>query len=292
MAAPGDPPLRTADPTRPGAALLPLLLPALPALAASGIVLSVAAVGAELWCVQAAAVGLAPLLAASFAVAANERRRVGIVLGCLALLALPLVLGGNGPQRWLRVGALSVYVAPIAIPVALVAAVGAARRGLARWSPVPAMLVAGALLLALQPDFAQAIALTVGVAFVLVGRARPLVDLVGLLPFVLACGWAASRPDPLVPVEHVELVFALAFARAPLAGLFVSLAAFVTVAWLAVRLAGIDRALLAVPAYYAVLLGISLSGITPAPLIGYGAGPWLGFGCALGMVAGLCRSRC
>jgi hypothetical protein len=89
----------------------------------------------------------------------------------------------------------------------------------------------------------------------------------------------------LVPVEHVELVFALAFARAPWAGLCVSLAALATIALLAFRLARIDRALLAVPAYYAVLFVVSLSGITPAPLIGFGAGPWLGFGCMLGMVA-------
>jgi hypothetical protein len=34
----------------------------------------------------------------------------------------------------------------------------------------------------------------------------------------------------------------------------------------------------AVAAYYAVLFACSVAGLTPAPLIGYGAGPLLGFG--------------
>ena len=34
----------------------------------------------------------------------------------------------------------------------------------------------------------------------------------------------------------------------------------------------------AVAAYHAVLFACSIAGLTPAPLIGYGAGPLLGFG--------------
>ncbi|MCU0866498.1 MAG: hypothetical protein MUC36_22160 [Planctomycetes bacterium] len=264
------------------AALLPLLLTALPVFGASLIVLALARVGIGVCYVQAAAIALAPVLAASVAAFSTERRSVGITLGCLALVALPLVTTGPGPQRWLHLGALSIYVAPIAIPVALVAAAAALREGR---GPQPLALAVLAWLLALQPDFAQVLALTAAAAFVLFGRERRLVDVVALLPFAFAGWWAASRPDPLLPVEHVELVFALAFARAPWAGLCVSLAALATVTLLAVRLARIDRALLAVPAYYAVLFVVSLSGITPAPLIGFGAGPWLGFGCMLGMVA-------
>ena len=267
------------------AALLPLLLTALPVFGASLIVLTLAGVGIGLWSVQAAAVALAPVLAASVAACSTERRMVGIALGCLALVALPLLVTGSGPQRWLPLGALSVYVAPIAIPVALVAAATALRDGPGRRSLVLVVLAGLALLLALQPDFAQALALTAAAAFVLVGRGRLLVDLVGLLPFAVAAWWAASRPDPLLPVEHVELVFVLAFRRTPWAGLCVSLGALATIVLLAVRLVRIDRALLAVPAYYAVLFVVSLSGLTPAPLIGFGAGPWLGFGCMLGMVA-------
>ena len=273
------------------AALLPLLLTALPVFGASLIVLALAGVGIGVWWVQAAAIALVPVLAASVAACSTERRGVGIALGCLALVALPLVMTGSGPQRWLPLGALSIYVAPIAIPVAMVAAAAVLREGPGRRPLVLTLLAGLALLLALQPDFAQVLALTAAAAFVLVGRGRLLVDLVGLLPFALAGWWAASRPDPLVPVEHVELVFALAFARAPWAGLCVSLAALATVALLAFRLARIDRALLAVPAYYAVLFVVSLSGITPAPLIGFGAGPWLGFGCMLGMVARHGRNR-
>jgi hypothetical protein len=123
-----------------------------------------------------------------------------------------------------------------------------------------------------------------------VARPSPLLHAAGLLPFVAAAWLATMRPDPLAPIAHVELVFALAFAQAPWVGILVVLAAAEGLLLLGAGLRRVDRALLAVPAYYAVLFAASLPGLTPAPCIGLGAGPWLGFGLMAGLVAGLRRS--
>jgi hypothetical protein len=79
-------------------------------------------------------------------------------------------------------------------------------------------------------------------------------------------------------VPYVEGVFALAFGHSLLAGLAVSASAIALVLGL---IRGSLRGafwLSAVAAYYAVLFACSMAGLTPAPLIGYGAGPFLGFG--------------
>lgn len=271
-------PRRTASP--------PLLGTALPAIGASFAVLHLAAVGTAVWAVQAGAIVLAALFARTLGAIAPGRRRTVVAAGCLWLVAL-LPLGGEiGPSRWLRVGTLSLYVAPVVVPAVLVLASAAMRAGAVRRVLALAGLWALGFVFALQPDLSQLLALTAGAVVVgLAGRPRLRVFLPCLLPFAGA-GWlAASRPDSLTPVEHVELVFELAFERAPWAGIGVTVAALATVVLLAARLARIERALLAVPVYYAMLFAISLSGRTPAPLIGFGAGPWLGLGLMLGLVA-------
>ncbi|MGL4573314.1 MAG: hypothetical protein ACRCV9_00830 [Burkholderiaceae bacterium] len=95
---------------------------------------------------------------------------------------------------------------------------------------------------------------------------------------MLASAWAFWQPDPLKPVAHVEGVFALAFSHSILAGLAVLASAIMLLAGLIARGASGATWLYAVAAYYAVLFVCSVFGLTPAPLIGYGAGPMLGFG--------------
>lgn len=258
---------------------------------ASIAVLQLAGVGPVVWAVQASAIVLAAVLARTLGAIAPGRRRIVVAAGCLWLVAL-LPLGGEiGPPRWLRVGTLSLYVAPVVVPPALVLASAAMRAGQGRRTLALAGLSGLGFVFALQPDLSQVLALTAGAVVVgLAGRPRLRVFLAGLLPFA-AAGWLASaRLDPLAPVVHVELVFELAYAWAPWAGIGVTLAAVATVWRLAARLVGIDRALLAVPVYYAMLFAISPSGLTPAPLIGFGAGPWLGFGLMLGLVDGCDRA--
>jgi hypothetical protein len=140
-----------------------------------------------------------------------------------------------------------------------------------------ALVVAGGLLAA-HPDASQVLALCVGATVLLVQRkdgvVRSGVVLVGL---VAATAWAFTQPDPLQPVPHVEEVFVLAFNQSWLAGVAVcggAIAFLVGLCWRSRTMPW----LLAVAAYYAVLYACSLNGLTPAPLVGYGTGPILGFG--------------
>jgi hypothetical protein len=78
----------------------------------------------------------------------------------------------------------------------------------------------------------------------------------------------------------VEGVFALALAHSAAAGAAVVSASAMFVAGLWAR---VDRS---IAAYYAALFACSVAGLTPAPLIGYGAGPWLGYGLFVALAPG------
>jgi hypothetical protein len=99
-----------------------------------------------------------------------------------------------------------------------------------------------------------------------------------LIATALIAGYAFSRPDPLEPVPYVEGVFILAFEHSVAAGLFVLAGAFALVGGLWLRSLRDNAWLAAASGYYAVLFACSVPGLTPAPLVGYGAAPLLGFG--------------
>jgi hypothetical protein len=106
----------------------------------------------------------------------------------------------------------------------------------------------------------------------------------------LATAWAFSHPDPLQPVAHVEGVFALALGHSLFAGAAVIASAAALVVGLHVNSSGGRTWLSAVAVYYAVLFACSVAGLTPAPLIGYGAGPLLGFGLMVATASWLDKS--
>jgi hypothetical protein len=91
----------------------------------------------------------------------------------------------------------------------------------------------------------------------------------------------------LQPVAHVEGVFALALGHSLFAGALVIASAVALVAGLYVNSSGGRTWLSVVAVYYAVLFACSIAGLTPAPLIGYGAGPLLGFGLMVAAASGL-----
>jgi hypothetical protein len=103
----------------------------------------------------------------------------------------------------------------------------------------------------------------------------------------LATALAFSKPDPLQPVAHVEGVFALALGHSLFAGALVIASAVALVVGLYVNSSGGRTWLSVVAVYYAVLFACSIAGLTPAPLIGYGAGPLLGFGLMVAAASGL-----
>ena len=269
-----------------------LLLIALPAVAASMAVLTFGAVGRSTWIIQVLAICLACALAsvgAKLSRRTNGRFPAGPII-VLSLLGIALALRGEapGPERWASLGPIQLYMAPAVLPAFLVTcSVWIARGGRSQHLALTA--IAGAsLLLAAQPDAAQALALLAAAA-VAVARSpsRLPVSIIALAFVALATAWAFSQPDPLQPIAHVEGVFALALRHSLFAGALVIASAAALVVGLHVNSSGGRTWMSVVAAYYAVLFACSVAGLTPAPLIGYGAGPLLGFGLMVAAASGL-----
>ena len=269
-----------------------LLLIALPAVAASMAVLAFGAVGRSTWIIQVLAICLACALAlvgAKLSRRTNGRFPAGPII-VLSLLGIAVALLGEapGPERWASLGPIQLYMAPAVLPAFLVTcSVWIARRGRSQHLALTA--IAGAsVLLAAQPDAAQALALLAAAA-VAVARSpsRLPVSIIALAFVALATAWAFSQPDPLQPIAHVEGVFALALRHSLFAGALVIASAAALVVGLHVNSSGGRTWMSVVAAYYAVLFACSVAGLTPAPLIGYGAGPLLGFGLMVAAASGL-----
>ncbi len=259
------------------------MVAAVPAFLGSVIVLMLADVGRTTWIVQLSAVLIACVvaLAGSRISMPVSTRSWAVSIAVLTLLgiAAPLLGEGSGPQRWWHLGPVALYAASIVMPAFLGAlAILLRDAGHARIVGVAAAIVAGGLFV-LQPDASQALALCVGVAIVAgVERVGPRIGVPLVAALVMLTAWAFTRPDPLQPVPHVEGVAALALAHSLVAGLAVILCAAAFVAGLAWTSQRGPRWLLAAAGYYAVLFACSVAGLTPAPLVGYGAAPWLGYG--------------
>jgi cell division protein FtsW (lipid II flippase) len=267
---------------------LALALIALPALAAGFAILEIAGLGTPIRSLHAASIALAAVIAVIGAVVGRfaRGRRSAFAIVALALIGLAATLAepASGPQRWVSFGFLGLYMAPLLLPALLVAIAALSRDGVG--PPAAFAAIVASLLLALQPDASQLLALCAALAtLVILRRARGAWAWAAITVPALAMVWAFLRPDPLEPVAHVEGVFALAFAHSLPAGLAVAAAALAFLAGLALLARRGPRWLLAVAVYYAALYACSLAGMTPAPLIGYGAGPVLGYGLLIAVCA-------
>ena len=260
-----------------------LFLIAVSPVAASFAVLALGAAGRNVWLIHLLAICFACVIAIGgsqlIRLARVPSPAFAIILLTLIGAIVPLLRHSPGPSRWVSLGPLNLYLAPLLLPSFLAAcAVYVRNRG--NCDLLAFVAVFGvSILLAAQPDASQVLGLLAGstVNFVRY-RADRVKSVITLVAIALATMWAFSRPDILMPVPYVEGVFALAFDHSLLAGLAVSISA---IALVLVLILGSFRGaywLSAVAAYYAVLFACSIAGLTPAPLIGYGAGPLLGFG--------------
>ena len=269
-----------------------LLLVAVPAVAASMAVLAFGAVGRSAWIVQVLAICLACALALAGARRSRRnsirfRPRLILVITLLGI-AVPLLSEAPGPERWASLGPINLYVAPVLLPSFLVAcSAWIAGRGRLEHFAFAAIVGASGLLAA-QPDGSQALALLAAAAVAFArSRSTSPVSIVALALAALITAWAFSQPDPLQAVAHVEGVFALALGRSLIAGVAVIGSAAALVVGLHVSSSGGRTWLSAIAAYYAALFACSVAGLTPAPMIGYGAGPWLGFGLMVAVASAL-----
>lgn len=208
-----------------------------------------------------------------------------LLFASIGLLLVPFA-GDGRPARWLELGGVAVYLAPVLTPSVLSVAV-AARRWPGHWPAlVAAVLGVQVVVFAMQPDRAQVLATALASGCVLL--ASPLANRwrwLAALPHVVAAAVCLPHADALPPVAHVELVFALGLQLSPWLGLALIAAAVVAVGGIAIVLVGWQRAAVAIPVYYGALHLASIAGWTPAPLLGLGAGPLLGFGLLLAVVS-------
>ncbi len=258
------------------------------------LIISVLAIGAaggssSAMILQVAAGAVGALLALVVAWVAKPPGRIvgyGLLALVLAAEAFVLVAGVSmeGVRRWIGLGPIQLHAALLLIPLA---AWTAARR----LDAIAAVLLAAILVvLAAQPDAAAVLALTLGVgAVALVDKAKRGWGL-GIVAVGAVCaGWALSRPDPLPAVGHVELVVRKSLEVSP------TLGALVLVALIAVPMAMLwprrTPATLALAAAWSGFVLANLIANYPAPVIGAGASPVLGWLLSIGLASGPSRAK-
>ena len=261
-----------------------LIAAAIPALLGSLLLLNFAAAPGSLLIQQAtvavAAIAAALLSARYLKTHFASAKTPWLLLGLAALVCAP-ILGGamSTPHRWLGFSGFRLYIAPVVLPLFLLLwhRTLSDGTGTAILSTVAAVVTVLGLLL--QPDAAQLTAFAVAsipiLGFSSGGR---VVRLLTLGVFSLVAAVSCSLPDPLVPVPYVEGVFMLAakFSDwALFAAVFAAALPVIAIAWLAYRMR--SRGILAVALYFAVLYLLAPVQVTPVPLLGFGAGPILGY---------------
>lgn len=262
----------------------------LAAVALGCLISALADVPASIWMRNLIAWGVG--LAAAVSIATLAGKRTGTVLLGLAAVLVAASLSGpaqQGVHRWLAVGPLSINVAFVVLPMAVVA-LDWTRERASSWGLAFAILG----LLVLQPDASQATAL--GGAMALVALRAPLstpvrLGLAGVAAALAAFSWL--RPDPLAPVPEVEEIVALAWGLMPVLAVaaVVLIVATSLAPMLGTRLARSGSPSGAVPLSVYVLLtaGLTVFGAFPMPLLGIGMSPIVGFWLGVGLLAAQLR---
>ncbi|ADU12463.1 hypothetical protein [Asticcacaulis excentricus] len=203
------------------------------------------------------------------------RPSVALVWPALILLGLCFVFPGqDGVHRWLALGPVQLNAAALILPLVLTAT--RTERPSSMWLIGLGLITA---CLAWQPDRSQLLAFSVA-ALVLIAQtysARALLWATPVAALALAlCLW---RPDPLMPVAHVEGAIHMAAAQSPLLTAALSGALALTALsplWLWPDESRRPQAI-ALSLYFALSAVAWLYGAYPVPLAGYGLGFVLGW---------------
>lgn len=265
-----------------------LLFP-LPALAVGILVMRASGVAATAWGQNLVACLIGILLCLALARPRSSRRgeagllAAGVVaLGCLA--ATWLDPGVQGVHRWLRLGPVRLHPGALVLPVVLATLAGLERAG--RRHVATLLAIATALLLALQPDAAQATAFAAGAVVLLLPRkGAEGQGWIRLVPLLALAGLSWLRKDPLAPVRHVEGIVGLAmelgigWGVAAVASLLL-----LPVPFFAARGQGDGRVGLALGTYVALTILAPAVAHFPVPVLGQGASPIIGYFVAIGLL--------
>ncbi len=222
------------------------------------------------------------LVAAAIAIFLASRGWLGAALPSLAVIVIALSFissGQEGVHRWLDLGPVQLNAAALVLP----AAVATLHRTPAR--RLPLYLAAIFTLLALQPDLSQLLAFVPAALLLAVPRMRARTTILLAIVTLLAIALCAISPNPLLPVPHVEGIFALALSQQPAlaVAMGIALAATCLSPLLLASTPELRGPGMALTGYFALTGAAFLLGAYPVPLAGYGLsfviGWWLGFAC-------------
>ena len=214
-----------------------------------------------------------------------------VVLLALMLVSLAACFAfseSTNPSRWLKLGPLRLYQSAAVLPLALFLFVRLHWRIPFSAMANLALMLAFAVLLALQPDVSQLAAFSFAAVFIVWHRPDSVAQKIAFTAaLVLLCSWCQQQADTLQPVAYVEGVIQLAMS----AGIVAMLAAELSIALIPLGLfyIGIKRGapeLIPIALYYIVIMICAYIGLTPMPLLGFGAGPVLGYFLATGLAIG------
>lgn len=266
----------------------------LPALLIGIVAMRQLGVGTRAWAINVAATAVGLLIWAIVRrLLPPERPATRAILTAASLLAILLPFaakGMMGVHRWIPVAGLRLHAGAIVAPLILLCVAIAALR---TFGGALAIAAAGVMILALQPDAAQATSLAAACAVVLMLAPAPQSSKwlsVAVLSAVAAVSFL--RYDPLPPVPHVEEIFGVVSSRgagwaamATIALLLLPLPFFAT--WYRHR-----RVMaLAAGVYIAMTILAPAWGTFPVPVMGFGASPILGYFIALAVGAAQTRNE-
>lgn len=222
------------------------------------------------------------LIAGALSLFLASRGWLGAAMAPAALIVIALSLAGSGQEgvhRWLDLGAVQLNAAAVVLPAAIAAF---SRTPATIAIPIFAIIT---FLLAWQPDISQLAGFAFAGLILAITRFGWRGALAAALIAAAAIALCLARPDPLLPVAHVEGIFALAWSEQPALAIAMGVALAATglsplLFSSTPDLRGPSVAL----AGYMVLTSIAfLLGAYPVPLAGYGLsfviGWWLGFAC-------------
>ena len=203
-----------------------------------------------------------------------------LLFGMAAVVCAPILIGGSSaPHRWLGLFGFRLYVAPVVLPLFLLVWHRSHSGGMASATLAAVAAAFTALGLFVQPDAAQLTAFAIAsVPILWFSPCSRSVTLSVLTALLLAAAGSWNVPDPLTPVSYVEGVFLLAAEASPWALFSTVLAAalpVIALGWLARKTN--SPGILAVCLYFTVLYLLAPVQVTPVPLIGFGAGPIVGY---------------
>jgi hypothetical protein len=203
-----------------------------------------------------------------------------LLLGLAASIYLPLLDGAvASPHRWIVLHSFRLYIAPVVLPFFLLAWHKSLSLERTTSTLSIGVAIAIALGLLLQPDAAQLTAFAFAAVPVLVHSAKMRIrNTAALVVIIIAAAASWWLPDPLAPVPYVEGVFELAGAFSGWALVLAVIASALPVIALGLlAYSAQSLGILGVAIYYSVLYLLAPAQVTPVPLLGFGAGPVLGY---------------